>query len=268
MSFQNLLRYYSNFYSFSNGPLILFLGIYLAFMLLIVTIKKDRSIANFTWGGGVLLIALYTFIAVLLFGATNWRSILITSLTALWAGRILSYVYLRYRGDDPRYQTWKQGGIKALIINCGYIFILQALLMIIMALPVFVVNNFGGGQLTYLDYLGLAIWLIGFYFEAVSDYQLFKFTRDPANKGKVMQYGLWRYSRHPNYFGEVLMWWGIFLIALNVPYGLYTSIAPITITFLLLFVTGIPWIEKAMAKNPEYQEYKKHTSIFIPWFPH
>jgi steroid 5-alpha reductase family enzyme len=237
-------------------------------MLIVVTVKKDRSIANFTWGGGVLLITLYTFIIPFVWGQTpSWRSVLITSLTVIWAVRILSYIYLRYRGDDPRYQSWKQTGLKAFLLNVIWIFVLNAAAMLVMSIPAFLVNTNPDGPLNYADFIGLGLWLIGFYFEAVSDYQLFNFTRDPVNKGRVLQNGLWRYSRHPNYFGEVMMWWGIFLIALNVPYGIYAIIAPITITFLLLFVTGIPWNEQAMAQNPEYQEYKKHTSIFFPWFP-
>lgn len=249
------------------------LGLYLLCMLIIVQVKKDTSIANYVWGGGVLLITLYTYFVFPLLALTGsekspwlrWRSLLVTVLIILWAGRLILYVYLRYKGEDPRYQSWKLSGLKALIINIGYIFILQVIMMLIMSVPSYLINEQSGFDLTYLDFIGLAIWLIGYYWEAASDYQLFKFTSNPANKGKVMRYGLWRYSRHPNYFGEILMWWGIFLIAWNV--SIFAIVAPVTITFLLLFVTGIPWVEKAMAKNPEYQEYKKHTNIFIPWFP-
>jgi steroid 5-alpha reductase family enzyme len=247
--------------------------VYLATMVAIVQYKKDTSIANFTWGGGCLLIAWYLFIMAILFNPyREWMSarvfILLTLIT-LWAGRLILYVYLRYTGKDPRYQTWKRSGIKALLINIGYIFVLQGIMMFIMSMPTVAILSplrLDTLPLTYLDYIGILIWCIGFYFEAVSDAQLFTFTRNPANKGKVMRYGLWRYSRHPNYFGEILMWWGIFLIALNVPYGILAIIAPLTITFLLIFVTGIPWVEKAMDANPEYQEYKEHTSMLIPWF--
>lgn len=90
--------------------------------------------------------------------------------------------------------------------------------------------------------------------------------RNPVNKGHVMRFGLWRYSRHPNYFGESLMWWGVYCIALSLPYGWTAIITPITITVLLVFVTGIPWIEKTMIGNAEYKEYQRTTSKFIPWF--
>lgn len=266
----------------------LLLVIYLATMIAVVQIKKDRSISNFTWGGGCMLIAIYyyfvfPFIEKMITPASDRallmpqrgiflqpffnRSFLLALLIIVWASRLSIYVYRRYNGQDPRYLTWKQTGIKAFIINCIYIFGPQAVLMIIMSVPIIgVIAPAGINPLTYLDFIGLAVWLVGFYFEAVSDNQLFNFTRNPENKGHVMRYGLWRFSRHPNYFGEVVMWWGIFLIAFG-SMGILAIVAPITITLLLLFVTGIPWVEQAMDSNPEYQEYKKHTSIFFPWFP-
>ena len=239
-------------------------AVYLAIMVYIVQTKKDTSIANFTWGGGVMLTALFTLLTKANFFA---RPLLITALTLIWGTRLALYVYLRYKGNDPRFQTWKhEGGTEALIINLGYIFGLQAFLLVIMSIPSFIINGMSGPGLNLLDLLGLVIWCFGFYFEAVSDYQLFKFTSDPANKGKVMKYGLWHYSRHPNYFGEITMWCGIFLIALSVPYGWIAIIAPITIMILLVFVTGIPWVEKVFDNNPEYQKYKAKTSMLIPWF--
>ncbi len=239
--------------------------IYLACMVCIVQVKRDTSIANFTWGGGVMLTALYT----LLTGGTFFaRQILLTVMTLIWGSRLAFYVYLRYRGNDPRFEKWKhEGGAKALIINLGYIFGLQAVLLAIMSVPVFIVNRYSDPGLAVFDFIGLALWLVGFYWESVSDYQLYTFMKDPSHKGKIMKYGLWHYSRHPNYFGEVTMWWGVFLIALSVPHGLLAVIAPITITFLLCFVTGVPWVEKVFESNPEYQEYKRKTSVFIPWFP-
>lgn len=243
-------------------PLITLIIIYFAIMVIVVQIKQDTSIANAVWSGGCLLIALYTFFMHSPYIA---RHILLTSLIGLWSSRLLLYVYLRYRGDDPRFQSWKQSGLTALIMNIAYIFGGQALFMTVMSVPTMIINMSNVPGLNYLDFFGIAVWIVGYYFESVSDYQLFVFTRNPAHKGHVMRYGLWRYSRHPNYFGEVTMWWGIFLIALSVPYGTYSIITPATITFLLLFVTGIPWIEKAMENNPEYQEYKRTTSAFIPW---
>lgn len=261
------------------GPLAAALFLYLTVMIIIVQIKKDSSIANFVWGGGCLIIAWYLYLIAPLIekgmiGVSRRglflepffnRSFLIMIFITLWAVRLAAYVYLRYRGDDPRYQSWKVAGFKELLFNLIWIFGLNTIMMLIMSVPTFfVMGSAGATPLGYWDLLGIIFWIIGYYWEAVSDYQMFKFTRNPTHKGKIMKYGLWRYSRHPNYFGELLMWWGIFCIALNA--SILTIIAPLTITFLLLFVTGIPWAEKSMERNPEYQEYKKRTSVFIPWF--
>lgn len=244
----------------------LFMGLiliicYLICMFILVQIKHDTSIANFTWGGGVLLISLYT---LLIYSDYSHRQILITTLIVLWAVRLIIYLYLRYTGHDPRFEKWKLQGIRALIFNLIWIFLGQLSLLIIMSIPSFLVNTLINKQLNFFDYLGIIIWIFGYCFESISDYQLYKFLKIPTNKGHVMKYGLWKYSRHPNYFGEILMWWGIFLIACNV--SIFSIIAPITITVLLCFVTGVPLLENSMKNNIEYQEYKKHTNILIPWF--
>lgn len=236
--------------------------IYLSIMVAIVQFKGDTSIANFTWGGGVMLVAIYTFVTMSSYSA---RQILLTIITVLWAIRLIIYLYIRYTGKDPRFKTWKWQGLKALGINIVWVFG-QVILIGIMSLPVNIVNTTFNPALTILDFIGLAIWIFGFIFESISDYQLYVFLHNPENKGHVMQYGLWHYSRHPNYFGEVCMWWGVFLIALSVPNGLITIIAPLTITILLRFITGVPMLENAMKDNPEYQEYKKRTNTFVPWF--
>jgi steroid 5-alpha reductase family enzyme len=110
--------------------------------------------------------------------------------------------------------------------------------------------------------VGVLVWLVGFYFEAVGDWQLKKFIKNPENKGKIMQSGLWAYSRHPNYFGEVTMWWGIWL--LNFSQNWWTVVGPMTITFLILKVSGVPLLEKKYEGNKEFEDYKKRTSIFLP----
>jgi len=111
------------------------------------------------------------------------------------------------------------------------------------------------------------IWIVGFVFEAVADWQLTRFKSNPDNKGKVMNGGLWRYSRHPNYFGEATMWWGIFVIGIGTSNSLLTLISPITITYLVRYVSGVPLLEKHYENNVLFQAYAKKTSIFIPWFP-
>ena len=131
-----------------------------------------------------------------------------------------------------------------------------------------VIGNFLGSTkgLNWLDFLGIAIWIFGFYFEAIGDWQLSKFIQDPEKTG-IMKEGLWKYTRHPNYFGEVTQWWGIWLIALSTKYGLPSILGPLAITFLILKVSGIPPLEKKYADNEDFKKYKKKTSKFIPLPP-
>jgi len=119
-----------------------------------------------------------------------------------------------------------------------------------------------------LDLLGTIVWVVGFTFEAVADWQLYRFKSDPANDGKVLDQGLWAYSRHPNYFGESVIWWGLYLIALATPGSWWVIVSPLLITFLLLKVSGVTLLEKTIQESkPEYREYIKSTSAFFPWFP-
>jgi steroid 5-alpha reductase family enzyme len=133
--------------------------------------------------------------------------------------------------------------------------------------PVIVVNAAPPAPLGWLDGLGVTVWLAGFCFEAFGDWQLLQFIRTPANKGKLMTSGLWRYTRHPNYFGEVTLWWGIWLMALSVPGGWLTVVGPLTITTLILKVSGIPMLEKPYEDRADFQAYKRRTSAFFPLPP-
>jgi steroid 5-alpha reductase family enzyme len=150
--------------------------------------------------------------------------------------------------------------------------------MFIILLPVMLSNieleerkSLLGIPVVILYLAGLGLWLIGFFFQSISDYQLLKFKRNHLNKGKVMRYGLWKYSRHPNYFGEATMWWGVFMLSLISCFSLGDAmlrlLGPITITFLLLKVSGVVMLEKKYSGNPEYEDYQKKTSSFLPWPP-
>jgi steroid 5-alpha reductase family enzyme len=144
------------------------------------------------------------------------------------------------------------------------VYLLQGLFLFLIVLPVLLINKTVGISVGILDLFGGTVWVVGFYFEAMGDAQLARFIKNPANKGKLMQGGLWAYSRHPNYFGEVTQWWGLWLVALSVPNGWFSIIGPITITFLILKVSGVPMLEKKMAENPEFAEYKRRVSGFVP----
>ncbi len=141
------------------------------------------------------------------------------------------------------------------------------MLLFLISLPILLVNKSVGVPIGIMGLLGIIVWTIGFYFESVGDAQLKMFVSNPENKGKVMQTGLWRLSRHPNYFGEVTQWWGIWLITLTGITWWVGILGPLTITTLILFVSGVPLLEKKYAGRPEFEDYKKRTSVFFPLPP-
>jgi len=138
--------------------------------------------------------------------------------------------------------------------------------MVLIACPVFLTNYQSVHSFNLLDVAGIGLFVIGFYFEAMADKQLTAFKNDSSNKGKILQSGLWKYSRHPNYFGEVVLWWGIFLIAVADGWFFPAIISPVIITFLILKVSGIPMLERKYRNNPQYNDYVKNTNAFFPKF--
>lgn len=183
-------------------------------------------------------------------------------------------IYLSWRnwgkGEDPRYGAWRtEHGDRFRRVSLYKVFLVQALFMWMIALSLqYGIFAAAPLELTWLDGLGICIWIIGFGFETVGDYQLARFKSNPDNRGLVMDKGLWAYTRHPNYFGETLVWWGVYLMVLPTPGGGWTIISPLVITTVLLKMTGVVLTEKAiLAKRPQYREYIERTNVFIPWFP-
>jgi len=239
---------------------------YMTFAFLVAVIRRDNSLADFFWGLGFVLVALLTLFLRSDFEA---QQVLVTVLVFVWGLRLSIYVLIRNRGkgEDPRYKQWREEwGRYFLLRSYLQVFILQGVFMFLILVPVVIVNTYSADFSAPAAMVGGLVWLLGFYFESVGDYQLYRFLRNPANRGKIMDSGLWRYTRHPNYFGEVTQWWGIFVIAAAVPYGWIGVVGPLTITYLILRVSGIPMTEKMFEGNPAFEEYKRHTSIFFPWF--
>lgn len=241
--------------------------VYMTAVFLVAILAKDNSIVDIAWGPGFILVAIVTFFLRPGFEA---RNVLISGLVIVWGLRLATHITLRNRGrgEDFRYAKWRKDWGRWFIPRSFLqIFMLQAIFMLIVSSPVIIANRSAASGWTVLDALGCLLWLVGFLFEAVGDYQLTRFKQKPESKGKIMMTGLWKYTRHPNYFGEAALWWGVFLIALSVPGGWLSIISPLTIGFLLLKVSGIPMLEKKYAGNEEFADYARRTSPFFPWFP-
>jgi steroid 5-alpha reductase family enzyme len=195
---------------------------------------------------------------------------LVTVLVTVWAARLAYTIFKRLlkHPEDKRYVELRRGWKGNIALNTYIrIFVTQAFLATAISQAVIHINLSLPTDLTTVAYVGLAVWLVGFFFESVGDLQLKRFLANPKNKGKLMTEGLWKYTRHPNYFGEATMWWGIFVIALATPYGWLGILTPVLITYLLLFVSGVPMTEKAFEGKPGWDAYKKRTNKFIPLPP-
>lgn len=255
----------------------LFLLIYLLVAFVIGTIKKNNGLMDVFYGPGYFVLALSSLILSLIFNkVVDLQQIVITSLVFVWAFRLATYVFIRNRSkpEDYRYQAmrkrWKTNVVLKSFIR---IYMFQGLVIFIVAFPVWFVNINANPTINILNFSGITlwlggiIWLIGFLFESFGDYQLYKFKQNPENKGKVMDKGLWKYTQHPNYFGEVTQWWGIFVVALAVPFGFVSIIGPIFITYMIIKVSGIRLLNWRYRSDDKYAEYKKRTRVFFPWFP-
>lgn len=236
---------------------------------LLSLIKKDASIVDSFWGLGFVLIA---WVCYAVASGHPARKMLVAVLTAVWGLRLAIHITWRNagKGEDYRYQAMrKRFGDRFPIISLFTVFGLQGVLMWVISLPLQIAEiSPEPARLTWLVWAGAIVWLIGFLFESVGDLQLARFKADPNNKGKVMDRGLWRYTRHPNYFGDALLWWGFFLIALSTPRGAWTVVSPLVMTLLLMKVSGVALLEKTLTKTkPEYRDYIQRTSAFFPWLP-
>jgi steroid 5-alpha reductase family enzyme len=230
---------------------------------------RDVSIVDVGWGANGALIAVSTF---LLADGALPRRILLTGMAAFWGIRLALHIGSRRRGagEDFRYAAMREEHGESFPGRSFFtVFLLQALLIWAITIPVQAAQTSAApARLTLLDFMGVGVWSLGYAIEAVADRQLRTFLADPENRGKVMDRGLWRYSRHPNYFGESLIWWGIFLVAAATPGGWLTIFSPLLMTFFLLKVSGVPLLERGLAERREgYREYMERTSLFIPWPP-
>ncbi len=238
------------------------LFVYVIVCFLISIILKRNDIADIAWGLGFCLMSWSAFII------SNFSplSLLVNTLVTIWGVRLALHIYKRNKGkpEDFRYLNWRKQWKYFYVRSFLQVFFLQGIFLYIIATSIIFINANSPQEINVLTIIGIAVWLIGFLFESIADYQLKVFKSDINNKGKIITTGLWKYSRHPNYFGEVVLWWGIFIIALGIENGVYTIISPVLISYLIIFVSGIPMLEEKYKNNTAFQEYKKRTSAFFP----
>jgi steroid 5-alpha reductase family enzyme len=245
---------------------LLLITIYATLWYLVALYKKRNDVADIAWGMGYIIICCFLFFTK----AHSPVLLLLYSLVALWGLRLSIHIYLRNKNkkEDYRYQAWRQQwGNSFYWRSYLQVFLLQGLLLLVIISPV--IHAAGSAPVAWgvSTWAGLCCWIVGFYFQAVGDYQLSVFVKQKKLPGTILQTGLWKYSRHPNYFGEIVMWWGIFIITLPVTNSLFFIISPISILLLLVFVSGIPLLEKKYAGNPAFEAYKKRTNALIPMPP-
>jgi len=229
-----------------------------------VLIRNVSFIDGF-WSLGFVLLSWFTAAEV---GVHGTAQQVMLALVTLWGLRLSYYLFMRYNrdGEDKRYVSMMRGreGLPRHIYSFFVVFGLQGVLMLIINTPVIDTLLTGNTALTTLSYVGIALFFVGFYFEVVGDMQLKKFKADPSNAGKVLNTGLWRYTRHPNYFGDACVWWGLWLISANLTF----IFAPIIMTLLLAKGSGVPILERGLKKTrPGYKDYVENTSAFIPMPP-
>jgi steroid 5-alpha reductase family enzyme len=252
---------------------IFFLGFLLIMVMMtilwIVSISvKNASIVDLFWGLGFVLTTGFYFLKT---EGSETRKILLLILVSLWGLRLSLYLAWRNigKGEDFRYKQFRKNyGPKYWWVSFFQTFLLQGILMALISVPLLGAQYYGRNiPLRLPDFAGIVFWIIGFFFETAGDLQLARFKSNPSNKGKVMDKGLWRFTRHPNYFGDTAVWWGYGLICIGA--GSYLPVlGSVLMTFLIIRISGIGLLEKTLKeKKPQYKSYIEKTSAFFPWFP-
>lgn len=244
----------------------LIIFVYASIWFAIAVYKKRNDVADIAWGIGYIILCVYLFVCY----PASSVSMLLYSLVTLWGLRLSLHIYTRNKNktEDFRYKAWRDEWGKYFYLRSYLqVFLLQGFFLLIIISPVIHAAAAEKLQWNAYTWTGLFCWVVGFYFQAMGDWQLAVFKADKNNKGLIIQTGLWKYSRHPNYFGEIVMWWGVFIITIPFANSFYFIVSPLTITLLLVFVSGVPMLEKKYKGNPAFEDYKKRTSKLFPMPP-
>jgi len=242
---------------------------YVTTIWLLSVVLRNASIIDIFWGLGFVLLTCLYHVAL-----DGWgeRRVLVVTLVIIWGLRLSAYIAWRNRGkgEDPRYRRWReQTGESFWWTSYFRVFLLQGVLLWVISMPLLAAQNAAEpDHISPFDVIGTLVWATGFFFEAAGDWQLARFKSDPTNDGKVMDRGLWRYTRHPNYFGDATVWWGYYIIAAGTTHGWITVFSPMIMTTLLMRVSGVSLLERSLKRTkPEYADYTRRTSAFFPRFP-
>lgn len=225
---------------------------------------RDVSIVDMFWGPGI---AAVVDIAAWLGQASGPRTSAVLFLVNLWGLRLAGHIWARHKGEDHRYTAMRtRFGMSWWWVSLIQVFLLQAILIWFVPAPLIAAVLFSHRSLFWLDYVGIALAGFGLLFEALADFQLAAFRADPDSEGKVLDRGLWGWSRHPNYFGDAAMWWGYFAVGFAASHMWWLILSPLLVTFLLLQVSGVSLMEdKIEDRRPAYADYKRRVSAFLPW---
>ena len=238
-------------------------------LFILSLILKNNGVADVGYGVGFIVLS---FSAYFQNPVSDTSSLLLLCMVSIWGTRLAVRIFKKNYGkpEDFRYKSWRDSWGNTFIVRSFFqVYMLQGLVIFTVCLPIILALTFPLEQkMLWLVIIGCVVWSIGFFFESVGDFQLDEFIKNPENKGKIMMSGLWKYTRHPNYFGESTMWTGIALASFGVSTLAFVGlVSPVLITFLLLKVSGVPLLEKRWEGDPSWEAYKNKTSVFFPTIP-
>jgi steroid 5-alpha reductase family enzyme len=251
------------------GSIYLTLGLillaYASLWFNISLIIRRNDVADIAWGPGYIALCAYCYFTFV----PHTTALVVYGLVTLWGLRLSIHIGLRNAGksEDFRYKKWREEWGRSFYWRSYLqVYLLQAFFLLIISTPIIMAAKSESIGWHWTSIVGMTLWCVGFYWQAVGDYQLAMFRKRKKHKDEIMQHGLWKFSRHPNYFGEILMWWAIFLVVLPLEYGLYAIVSPVLITWLLVSVSGVPMLEKKYEGNAAFEAYKAKTPALLPKF--
>jgi steroid 5-alpha reductase family enzyme len=244
----------------------IFFGIHIIVWFMISIFLKRNDVADIGWGMGYVLLCMYHAFTKPIHPVEGVCYLL----TITWGIRLSVHLFNRnrHKSEDFRYLQWRRDWGSSFYVRSFFqVYVLQSLILFLIISPVLYSASFATSQWSIFTVIGIVVWLIGFYWQVVGDRELAIFIAERKDKDDILKTGLWSYSRHPNYFGEVVMWWGIYLVVWPLSGSLVFIIGPLTITLLIRYVSGVPMLERKYAGNKAYQAYKMHVPVLFPRIP-